>query len=197
MHLKRINPGYGSSRGFQFPVSPVSVWGEAAPELEVGVKKLLCAGAAWIKRFFCSVSPARRGWEPFLGLWAQPGCCGRAGSCTGQCFTAGWSMRAGTGVGQQGGCTEQCREAVWLIPGLCSAREALEGRLFWGELISPEGEPQTAVSGGCWGAEPAPGVGFATAQPSALRRLWFEGGEQDSVGLNPLPLWEGAQMHSH
>lgn len=80
------------------------------------------------------------------------------------------------------------------------AREALEGRLWgarWGELIPSEAEPQAAVSGGCWGAELAPGVGFATAQPSALQRLRFEGGDRGGVGLNPSLLWEGAQMHSH
>lgn len=39
-----------------------------------------------------------------------------------------------------------------------------------------QSHPKVAVLGGCWGAEPAPGVRFATAQPSALRWLRFEGG---------------------
>lgn len=54
-----------------------------------------CEGAApywdlWIQLH----PPAQRGCEPFLGRGLS-----LSGSCTGQCFTAGWSSRAGTGVG--------------------------------------------------------------------------------------------------
>lgn len=104
---KNINPGCGSSRGFQFPVCPVSVWGEAASELEVGVKKLLCAGAAWIKPFFfCSSLLPRGAGSPSPARGLGP-------SAVAELVPARGSVSLPTGargLGQAWGSGEKCAE---------------------------------------------------------------------------------------
>lgn len=128
---KNINPGCGSSRGFQFPVSPVSVWGEAASELEVGVKKLLCAGAAWIKPIFLFhlSHPEGPGALPqTMGSvhlpWPSWFLHGAVFRC--RLEHEGWDRRGAAGR------NALSREAAQFIPRLCLAREALEGRVFLG-----------------------------------------------------------------